>query len=368
MKCLSNNKIIFKTPINNLSFGNVAYNILKSLAKRGTEVCIFPVSNKIDLSAFDITENLSNVIKNSIENRYKNLDTESPMLNLWHLNQAENKISKKNFLFTFHETSPSTIAERYISKCYEHVFFSSKYSSDIFSKDLENCSNIPIGFDDEFHVVNKKYLKNKIHFGLMGKWENRKHTQKIIKLWAEKYGNNSIFQLTCCVDNPFLSKQDMLQKKKNTLRGENYHNINFLPFMPKNSEVNDYLNSIDIDLGGLSGAEGWNIPSFNATCLGKWSIVLNNTAHKDWANENNSILVEPSECKPIYDNTHFFEGLDFNQGNYYTFTEDQFNEATDKAVDFICEKRVNEKGMELKDRFTYDNTVDKIIEKINTFT
>ena len=37
--------------------------------------------------------------------------------------------------------------------------------------------------------------------------------------------------------------------------GKNYGNINFLPFLPKNSQVNDYLNSIDIDLGGMSGVK-----------------------------------------------------------------------------------------------------------------
>ena len=100
---------------------------------------------------------------------------------------------------------------------------------------------------------------------------------------------------------------------------KSYGNVNFLPFMPKNSQVNDYLNSIDIDLGGMSGAEGWNLPSFNATCLGKWSIVLNCSAHKDWANEENCILLNPSGKEPVYDKIFFQEGSEFNQGNIYTF-------------------------------------------------
>ena len=69
------------------------------------------------------------------------------------------------------------------------------------------------------------------------------------------------------------------------LEGKTYGNINFLPRLGTNSEVNEMLNSIDIDLSGLSGAEGWNLPAFNSTCLGKWSMVLNCTSHKDWAND-----------------------------------------------------------------------------------
>ena len=69
------------------------------------------------------------------------------------------------------------------------------------------------------------------------------------------------------------------------LGGKTYKNINFLPHLKTNSEMNELYNSIDINLSGLSGAEGWNLPAFNSTCLGKWSIVLNATSHKDWATE-----------------------------------------------------------------------------------
>jgi hypothetical protein len=109
-------------------------------------------------------------------------------------------------------------------------------------------------------------MPDKIHFGLMGKFEKRKHTEKIIKTWIKKYGNNYNYQLTCCINNPFFKKEQMESLINNLLGGTRYGNINFLPFLPHNSQVNDFINSIDIDLGGMSGAEGWNLPSFNATC------------------------------------------------------------------------------------------------------
>ena len=51
----------------------------------------------------------------------------------------------------------------------------------------------------------------------------------------------------------------------------------------------------------MSGAEGWNLPAFNATALGKWSIVLNSSSHTDWANSDNSILVEPNGTETAED-------------------------------------------------------------------
>ena len=97
----------------------------------------------------------------------------------------------------------------------------------------------------------------------------------------------------------------MNQAVQASLSGQNWSNVNFLPRLKTNSEMNDLMNSIDIDLSGLSNREGWNLPSFNATALGKWSIVSNCSAHKDWATNENSILVETIGKQPCYDNFFF---------------------------------------------------------------
>ena len=131
----------------------------------------------------------------------------------------------------------------------------------------------------------------------------------------------------------------------------------------KNSEVNEFLNAIDVDLTGLSGAEGWNLPSFNATCLGKWSIVLNATSHKDWATKENSILIEPNGEVDCADNVFFKKGSPFNQGTFYSWDEDQVLAAMEES-----EKKVghtNTEGQKLADKLTYSNTVDVIMSRIS---
>ena len=147
-----------------------------------------------------------------------------------------------------------------------------------------------------------------------------------------------------------------------TLEGNHYNNINFLPHLATNSEVNEYLNSIDIDLGGLSGGEGWNLPSFNATCLGKWRIVLNSTSHKDWANKDNSILIEPSGEMAVSDGVFFTDNQAFNQGTFYTWTEDEAISAMELAESKMGQ--VNTEGVKMGDKLTYENTVDSILSII----
>jgi hypothetical protein len=350
------NKLIYKGPLNSLSFGNVSYNLLKAMFRKNMEVALFPIG-KIDVSSFGEEDpDFKKWIEESGKNRYSRLDKDTPTLQMWHLNGSEHRVSSKQILYTFYELDEPTAAELSLAKIQDKVVFSSSYASEKFP----NSHHSPLGFDESFFKTDKPYMQNKIHFGLMGKFEKRKHTEKIIKTWIKKYGNNYDYQLTCCVTNPFFKKEHMESTISNVLGGKRYGNINFLPFLPQNSQVNDFINSIDIDLGGMSGAEGWNLPSFNATCLGKWSIVLNATSHKDWATNENSILVEPSGKEPVYDKIFFQQGSDFNQGSIYTFTEDQLIDAMEKA-ETKC-KINNTEGEKLKEQFTYENTLNKILE------
>ena len=351
-------------PINPLSFGNVSINIIKNLYSKNIPVAYFPIGNDLDFKSFDkLDEEIPKFLTKSYNDRFKNLNQDNKSIKLWHLSGSESRVGNTQYLYTFYELDEPTETEISIVKNQTAVMFSSKHSYDLFSQYSDNCHYVPLGFDLDFFKTNKTYLKDKIHFGLMGKSEKRKHTLKIIKLWAEKFGNNPDFQLTCLINNPFIKNEGLATEISKALDYKTYKNINFLPFLNKNSEVNELLNSIDIDLTGLSGAEGWNLPAFNATCLGKWSIVLNGTSHKDWANDKNSILVEPSGKIDAYDGVFFKQGTSFNQGKIFDFSKDSFFNALDIAID--KNKTENTEGLKLKEKFSYESTTEKILNIAN---
>ena len=295
------------------------------------------------------------------------MSQKAPSLKLWHFNDGENRKSNTQNLLTFYECSHPTKTEIAIAKSQNKVLVSSNYAVEKFSAyGCDNFSFVPIGFDENFFLTGREYLKSDIiHFGLMGKYEKRKNTANIIKAWLKKYGNNNNYQLTCCITNPFFSQDQMSSLIKDLFDGKRYTNINFLPFLKTNEEVNELLNAIDIDLTGLSFAEGWNLPSFNATCLGKWSIVTNNTSHKDWANKDNSILVECDGQVSCEDGFFFHKGGDFNQGFFPTYSEDAMMDAFDRAEKVIAANKVNVNGISLGKSLTYSNTVDKILKSFN---
>jgi len=358
-------KLNFDAPFNSLSLGNVSLNFLRELIKKDLDLSLFPVGDRINLEAYDkLGENVKDIIPELTGKRFKNFDRTTPTLRVWHINGSEKKIGDHQFLYTFYEVDSPTEEEIAIVKAQDHVFFSCSEAAETFKKKgCDNVSYVPLGFDEDFGQTRKEYLGDDvIHFGLIGKMERRKNTQALIQLWCKKFGNNPKYQLTCLVNNPFYKKEHMDQLITQSLGNQKYSNVNFLPHLKTNSEVNDLINSIDIDLSGLSNGEGWNLPSFNATALGKWSIVSNCSSHKDWATNDNSILIEAVAKQPCYDNIFFKEGLTWNQGNYYLLNGQDIAGAMELSIQMA--KSENKEGLKLQKKFTYEKTIDKILEKI----
>ena len=359
-------RLLVNAPINALSFGNVSVNILRELFKKNIDLTFFPIGDKAEMDAYDkIDPDFVKYLQSATNDRYSKISKDIPSLKLWHIFGSETRYSKNQSLFTFHEVSEVTSIEKNLLKLQDNIFVSSNYTKNIFNLNgLDNVTHVPLGFDNDFQITNKIYLQDKIHFGILGKFENRKNTARIIKSWLKLFGNKPEYQLSCAITNPFLDKARFQNELLKVLEGKNYNNLNFVPYMQTNSEVNDYLNSIDIDLGGLSGAEGWNLPSFNATALGKWSVVINATAHKDWATKDNSILIEPSSLKDCYDDVFFKKGQSFNQGQFFDISDQEMDDAILKSLSYA--KTPNPEGLKLQKEFTYEKTVETILCAISS--
>ena len=133
--------------------------------------------------------------------------------------------------------------------------------------------------------------------------------------------------------------------------------------MPKNSIYNDFLNSADIVLG-MSGAEGWGLPEFQSVGLGKHAVMLNATSYKEWANKDNSIIVEPIGKTEVYDGKFFSKGTAFNQGNIFDFNDDEFIAGCEKAIERVNSDRINHEGLKIQEQFKYSDTATKLLSLI----
>jgi glycosyltransferase involved in cell wall biosynthesis len=354
-------------PINPVSFGQVSTLILRELYKRKINPCIFPIGD-VDLGTQEEDKDFFKWISSNINKSLKEHKRTDPIFKLWHLNDSIESYSEKQVLLSFHELDKATEEEVNIARNNAKVLFSSHHTVDVF-KDAgcDNVGFLPLAFDNHnFKKLDKKYYNDdRISFLVVGKYEKRKGHSNILEAWVKKYGDNKDFFLSCAVYNPFFKPEDNNKIIAAALQGKKYFNVQFLGFMPKNSLYNDFLNSGDVIIG-MSGGEGWALPEFHATALGAHSVILNAHAHKEWADEANSVLVEPSGKIPAEDGLFFKPDGPFNQGNIFDFDQDAFIDGCERAIERVRANRVNEAGLTLQEKFTAEDMVDKILKTVES--
>ena len=353
-------------PLNGVSFGQVSTALLREFYEKGVQPSLFTIGN-VDLSSQEITQDFNTWIQSCIKKSFEEYNRNTPVFKLWHLNhESLTSYAKDQTLFTFYELDHPTTIEVNIANNQKNIIVSSRYAKDILeSTGVENCHFIPLGFDkNNFNIKDQQYLADKIVFNLCGKLEKRKHHSKVIKAWLKKYGNNKDYVLQCAITNPFMKQEDFNSRISQILEGKTYFNINFLGSMQKNILYNDFLNSGNIILG-MSGAEGWGLPEFQSVALGKHSVMLNATSYKDWITPENSTIIEPNGKEDSEDGMFFKKGGAFNQGQIYTFDEDEFIDGCEKAVERYKSSPINKEGIKLQETYTYSNTVEKITEVMN---
>ncbi len=351
--------LVFSAPISRLSLGQVSYNLLREMWKRNYDIGFFPIG-KTDLSAFQPHKDFADWLQKSTEQRFKILNRDVTSYKLWHLNGSETLLGPNQQLISFHECNAPTDAEKSIVNLQKKTWLCGDFSKNVFyNNGVTNVESYNLGFDEDIKLTGKKYLEGRTHWGLIQKFERRKNTEKIINLWVKKYGNNPKHSLSLCVNNPFFSPEDNQKLLAAALFNKKWWNVSIIPPLGTNAEVNELTNAIDIDLSGASFSESWNLPAFNATCLGKWSIVTNYGGHKSWANTENSVQIESEGLKECYDDWFFHKGKDFNQGSFCYYSDDALIDAFERA-----EKKagtINQSGLDTGKKFTYSKTLDQIL-------
>jgi hypothetical protein len=358
--------LAFNLPINSVSFGQISTLVLRELYNSKVNVGILPIGN-VDLSTqSDLNQEFGSWLQQSINSSLETFNRKNKIFKLWHLNGSFESYSNEQVLLSFYELDQPTKVELNTVKNNSKVLFSSKETVEIFKNlGCNNVEYIPLAFDKyNFNRIDKSYfVDDRIVFNLVGKLEKRKHHLKLIKLWAQKFGNNKKYSLQCCIFNPFMKPEDQNNLVNQALEGKTYFNINFLPFMGQNNIYNDFLNSGNIIIG-MSGGEGWGLPEFHSVAMGKHSIIMNAHGYKSWANEDNSVLVEPNSKIEAYDGIFFHKGHPYNQGNIYDFNGDDFISACELAIKKVEKDKINRAGLKLQDEFSSDKLANNILSRI----
>lgn len=357
-------QLSLNVPINSLSFGQTSVSILREIYKLGLHPSIFPIG-PVDLSAQKPDDGFGKWLEVCINSAQQKFSRKNPCIKLWHINGSGDSFSANgNNLITFQESGQLTPTEINILRQQNKIFVTNKYAQSFFRVYGINAEYIPLGFDSHnFHVLEKRpKIDGVTSWLLTSKAEHRKHSYKQLALWAKKYGNKKEHRLNCSITNSFLKPEHQNSLIGQVLDGKQYWNINWLPFSPTNAEYNSVLQSSEIILS-CSGSEGYGIPEMQATAMGAWPVAMRAHSYLDFFNDENAVLINPNGMIPIYDSIFFHEGQPFNQGNIYSFDDNDFYQACEEAEKRVKNVGINQNGLLLQ-KLTYKDTVDALLNSI----
>lgn len=357
-------------PINNLSFGYVAYHLLRELYLRKDSITTnwSPLHNSMDFGAFDKADpEFLNWARASAGSFLKSYKADFPTLKLWHIRDSHENIGTKNVLFTFHETDQLTPIEVNILNQQKAIIVSSEHSKEVFEDFGVRVPvyYVPLGFDS-VHFRNlgrKSYNEDMTCWFIGGKAEMRKGNIEAAKLWVKKYGNDDKHILHLMVFNPFLEQMRKGENERiinDITENKKFRNVVSYPYMPTLSQVNEIYNATDIVID-VSRGEGWSLPSFNTLALGKHAVIHNCSAMKGWANDQNSVLVQSNGKLKAADGVFFAEGTEYNVGNFYNWNPADVTAAFDTAFTRRQANRLNTEGLKIAQDFTWNATMNKIL-------
>lgn len=360
------NNFALELPYNSVSFGQISTLLSREIWNLKLNPCIFPIGNTDISCQTNISQDFIQWLQNSLNSSTKKHSRKTPIFKLWHLPSSLQSYSDKQILYSFYELDNPTEEEINIVKNNHKVIFSNDYTVNIFKNyGCDNVIKIPLAFDKyNFSVLNKTYFTDgRITFNFCGKVEiTRKRTAKVIQSWIKKFGNNTKYFLNCAIWNVHITPEQNQQIINEICGGQRYFNIQFLGYMPSNGQVNDYYNSGDIMIS--MGTEGYGLPLFNSLCLGKHAVALNCAGHKEYCNNENTVLVNPCAKIPVYDNMFFRQGQPYNQGSVYDFNEDEFISACELAINRVQKDKINHAGLKLQNEFNSEKFANQIIEEI----
>ena len=361
--------VAFNVPINQVSFGQVSLLLLRLLHKRiigGTSdvgMYLFPIGGNMTLARNE-DELFVKWLYSSGVKALESFDKSGRILKLWHLNGGLESFAKEQTLLSFYELDSPTKAELNVVRN-NKTLFTSRYTCEVFRSMGAETSYVPLAFDNfNFSPTGKKYFSDdRITFNVVGKFEKRKRHEKTIKTWIKRFGDNPKYFLNCAIYNHFLTPDQNNYAISSLMEGKKYFNVGFLNFMESNQSYNDFLNSGDVVLG-MSGGEGWGLPEFHSVGLGKHAVILNAHAYKGWANNENAVLVNPSEKIPATDGIFFHQNSPYNQGSIFDFHEDEFIAGCETAISRVESSRVNSNGLKIREDFSGEKFLDAILSHV----
>ena len=352
------------TPLNQLGYGLTGINIVKSLAELGHNIALFLLGNP------DVPYAYQEVLKMCFENsKMPNFD--APCIRIWHQHDMAEFVGNGTKIgFPIFELNRFIPQELHHLSNPDKYFVCSQWAKDILVNNLydhykwddveQRTHVIPLGVDRSIFRENISPRKETV-FMNVGKWEIRKGHDILVKAFNKAFEPEDNVELWMMCDNPFYPKEENFQWER-TYNGSGLGDkIRMIPRQETQKEVYNIM--IQADCGVFpSRAEGWNLELLEMMSCGKSVIATNYSAHTEFCNDENCMLVETDELEDAHDGK-WFRG----QGQWAKIDEKQIDQLVEhmRSVHKLKQNddlKINQEGIETAKKFTWENTAKSIVE------
>lgn len=349
------------SPINQLGYGITGLNIVKSLSKL-TDVSLICIGQP------EVTnEDDANVIKKALHNA-KFLNFDAPCIKIWHQHDMTQFAGRGMRIgFPIFELDKFTSLEKHHLKSLDKIFVCSNWAKNVILQNIEfnehNIHVIPLGVDTSIFKPTNMVTGNPTIFFNCGKWEIRKGHDILVELFNSAFEANDDVELWLMCENPFCSQEEKIRWENTYLRSKLGSKIRIIPRQNTQEEVYNIMAQTHCGVFP-SRAEGWNLELLEMIACGKQVITTNYSAHTQFCNTENSILVNINR-EELANDGKWFHG----QGNWAKIEVEQYIQFIKymKDIHNKCqsgELSINTAGIKTANQFTWENSSREIIKYV----
>jgi len=347
-------------PINTLGYGVVGTNIARSLNDFGYS--LFPIGNLEWQSELDGAAIKSGISRAAMHNK------SHPSVKIYHqFDLSVFPMGSRYIGFPIFELDDFSEREKWHLKNVDKLFVCSEWAKSVIESSVNNHPEIfvvPLGVDgniffpESYNSWNINSFKNeKTIFFNCGKWEKRKGHDILCEAFKAAFEDSDEVELWMMNSNPFLSSDQTLEwhnKYKMT-------NVKILDRARTQFDLANIMRAVDCGVFP-SRAEGWNLEALELMSCGKSVIITDYSAHKEFCNSNNSLLIEIDELESANDGIWFH-----GQGRWAKFGKNQFDNLVNHLRMFHSRRKevgvvINTAGLETACEYTWKNSARKVLE------
>ena len=219
-----------------------------------------------------------------------------------------------------------------------------------------------MGVDRSIFREAASHRKETIFFNC-GKWEVRKGHDVLVEAFNKAFNQDDDVELWMMCDNPFYPEEENFKWERlyrSSILGEK---IRIIPRQKTQQDVYNIMTQTDCGVFPAR-AEGWNLELLEMMSCGKSVIATNYSAHTEFCNEENCLLVETDEKEDANDGV-WFRG----QGQWASIKEKQIDSLAEHMRNVHEKKKeddlnINQAGIDTAKKFSWANSAQKIIKAI----